>query len=202
MTAIAQDFSMKCVDTAPDNRQVENTVQATVITGDQRLTHETCNLDQVVPSNGHKVQKWTAAAGATSSNGNAAAGDVAVDEKDVQFADEETQTVVDRNHPALSSGNIDGATVSNRRGSRMEENCDTISGEVKDCDYHDKTYATMQGFFSGLFEGLGLGLGAFVAGLLIDKMGSTIAWRFAGYLSLFVCIGNVLVNLNLEKCSN
>lgn len=66
----------------------------------------------------------------------------------------------------------------------------------------DRTYATMQGFFSGLFEGAGLGVGALIAGLTIEKIGMLSAWRFAGYLSLIVCIGNVLVNFNLEKCPN
>lgn len=67
-------------------------------------------------------------------------------------------------------------------------------------DAQEKTYATMQGFFSGLFEGAGLGVGALIAGLTIDKIGFFSAWRFAGFLSLIICIGNLLVNLNLEKC--
>lgn len=201
MTAIAQDFSMKCIENDSTNHQVQSNG-----TNDQYSTHEIRNLDKIVPSNRHSPQNWSSSLNlGTHAIDNDA---VSQEQVDINSATDDknatsfnVEATARENESSLS--HLDGATVECKVvSSQVDVNCDAHNIRSSDCDVTDKTYATMQGFFSGLFEGAGLGLGALVAGLLIDKMGSIIAWRFAGYFSLFVCIGNFLVNLNLEKCSN
>ena len=70
-----------------------------------------------------------------------------------------------------------------------------------DGDEGEATHATMQGLMSAAFEGAGLGVGALIAGLSIDRFGSESTWILAGFLALAVCTSNLLLTLNLEKCS-
>ena len=72
---------------------------------------------------------------------------------------------------------------------------------TKGMDPRERTYATMQGIMSAVYEGAGLGIGALIAGVCIDRMGSESAWILAGFISLAVCTSNLLLTLNLDKCS-
>lgn len=71
----------------------------------------------------------------------------------------------------------------------------------KETDPSERTYATMQGIMSGVYEGAGLGIGALIAGICIDRLGSESTWKLAGFLSLAVCVSNLQLGLNLDKCT-
>jgi hypothetical protein len=73
--------------------------------------------------------------------------------------------------------------------------------DEKETDPSERTYATMQGIMGGVYEGAGLGIGALIAGLCIDRLGSESAWKLAGFLSLAVCVSNLQLGLNLDKCT-
>lgn len=90
--------------------------------------------------------------------------------------------------------------------------CCLFNQECKEClDHSDdlykldeqepQIYATMQGLMSGVYEGAGLGVGALIAGLTIDRLGIAYTWAFAGYFSLAVCVSNLFLHVNLDNCS-
>lgn len=80
-----------------------------------------------------------------------------------------------------------------------DRNCQPMTRHL---DPREKTHATMQGIMSAAYEGAGLGVGALIAGLCMQRLGSERTWISAGFLSLAVAIGNFLLTLNLEKCSS
>ena len=59
----------------------------------------------------------------------------------------------------------------------------------------------MQGVMSAAYEGAGLGVGALLAGLSIDRLGSESTWILAGFLALAVCTANLLLTFNLHNYS-
>lgn len=93
----------------------------------------------------------------------------------------ETQSNVEKNVPNLVVGNC-----------QLEDRI---------IDPRERTHATMQGVMSAIYEGAGLGIGALIAGYCVEHMGPETAWRLPGFLSLAVCITNLLLSLNLDKCS-
>lgn len=97
---------------------------------------------------------------------------------------------------------------SREQASQSKVKLNTPDAVVKNCksiekseDARGRTHATMQGIMSATYEGAGLGIGALIAGLCIDRLGPESAWKLAGFLSLAVCTSNLLLTLNLDKCS-
>lgn len=73
------------------------------------------------------------------------------------------------------------------------------NASCEDDDPREQTHATMQGLLSACYEGLGLGIGALIAGVTIDAVGLSWTWRVAGYLSLVIMAASVLLRWMITR---
>ncbi|KAI1294894.1 Major facilitator superfamily domain-containing protein 6-A [Halotydeus destructor] len=67
--------------------------------------------------------------------------------------------------------------------------------EVVNEELKDRTYATMQGIMSGCFEGLGLGIGSAVAGVITDYLGIRHIWLVGGGIAAVMAVINGVASL-------
>lgn len=98
-----------------------------------------------------------------------------------------------------TNGPNDGSNITSIRQLSRRVSC--LPVQLEEDPPEERIYATMQGIMSGVYEGAGLGVGALIAGLTIDRLGIQYTWIFAGYLSLAVCVSNLLLHVNLDNCS-
>ncbi|KAF6209443.1 hypothetical protein GE061_015190 [Apolygus lucorum] len=62
------------------------------------------------------------------------------------------------------------------------------------------TQATVQGIVAGSFEGLGISLGTFFGGVLVDRLGGRLCFLMAGISSFILCFIYTVLQFSLSYC--